>query len=214
MFQYSEQAIKIIELRKQGLGCRKIKKITGFSKSTISKWCNSLTENENIKNNIDKIKIKILTNKMITDKENNITRQISSKSKNNIRKLILRDSVKAWAIYKSGGKCCVCGYNRCMSSLTFHHIDQTMKIFNIRGMVLTYNLDKIIDELNKCSLMCHNCHTELHDGYNYKLLPIKIDHKDKPESVILWCVENKILNPDKYTTNRGQKYIDLNIKMP
>lgn len=65
-------------------------------------------------------------------------------------------------IYK-GGKCCICGYNKCMSSLDFHHIDPNQKDFSIseqKGM----NFEKLKKELDKCICVCRNCHSEIHDG--------------------------------------------------
>ena len=62
--------------------------------------------------------------------------------------------------YKSG-KCSKCGYNKCIAALEFHHIDSTTKdkdYFNSRGG-LTQDL-KI--ELDKCILVCANCHREIH----------------------------------------------------
>jgi hypothetical protein len=210
---HSVQALKIIELRQQGASIKKIQKLLKCSRSTVSKWCCTLSENESIKNNLNKIRVKILTDDIIKQKELNLIRQINIKSKNDIKKLI-RDSVKTWAIYKLGGKCRICGYNKCMASMTFHHVNKTTKLFNICGMALTHNIFRIIDELNKCVLMCHNCHTELHNGFDYELTPIKITHEEKPESIILWCVENKMIDIDKYTMNNGQKYTEINVALP
>ena len=80
--------------------------------------------------------------------------------------------VKAWRrrtkdriIQSMGGKCCVCGYNKCQSALALHHIDPSQKDFNIS--IIRKNMRSwsvIVKELRKCILLCHNCHCELHEG--------------------------------------------------
>ena len=61
-----------------------------------------------------------------------------------------------------GGECSICGYNKSMSALEFHHVDDTTKEFNISN---SYNMswDCVKNELDKCILLCANCHRELHD---------------------------------------------------
>lgn len=62
-----------------------------------------------------------------------------------------------------GGKCQSCGYNKCTRALSFHHIKPEDKLFNldIRNISGT-TWDKIIKEVEKCQLLCLNCHQELH----------------------------------------------------
>lgn len=61
-----------------------------------------------------------------------------------------------------GGKCNICGYNKCISALDFHHIDRNDKEFQI-GQVKTTTLSQTVkNELDKCMLLCSNCHRELH----------------------------------------------------
>jgi hypothetical protein len=60
-----------------------------------------------------------------------------------------------------GGKCIYCGYNKCPRSLVFHHRDPTTKSFGISG---NYGLGwpLLQAELDKCDLICANCHGEIH----------------------------------------------------
>ena len=60
-----------------------------------------------------------------------------------------------------GGACQRCGYNKCNKALEFHHLDPSQKDMKISD---SYNLswEKIKLELNKCILICANCHRELH----------------------------------------------------
>ena len=53
-----------------------------------------------------------------------------------------------------GGKCVGCGTTE---NLQFDHLDRTQKSFTI-GKKLYYPLEKLIPEVNKCQLLCYNCH--------------------------------------------------------
>jgi len=69
---------------------------------------------------------------------------------------------KLKAIEYKGGKCQICGYNKCTRSLQFHHLDPNKKDFGISGG--TKSFEKLKPELDKCILVCANCHGEIHDG--------------------------------------------------
>jgi hypothetical protein len=60
-----------------------------------------------------------------------------------------------------GGKCGVCGYNRCSAALDFHHIDPSQKKF-VLSQHLTRAMPALIAEAMKCELLCANCHRERH----------------------------------------------------
>ena len=62
-----------------------------------------------------------------------------------------------------GGKCIVCGYNRYIGSLDFHHLNPEEKEFNI-AQLRSYSLTQLTKELDKCVLLCRNCHGEVHHG--------------------------------------------------
>lgn len=64
--------------------------------------------------------------------------------------------VKEKAIALLGGKCKRCGYNKHPAALEFHHLED--KKFTV-GKELAIKSWKIIEaELNKCELLCSNCH--------------------------------------------------------
>ena len=73
-----------------------------------------------------------------------------------------RKRVKIRLIEYKGGKCETCGYSRCIEALQFHHRDPKEKDFQISGTTKAFETLK--REVNKCSLLCANCHTELHAG--------------------------------------------------
>lgn len=69
--------------------------------------------------------------------------------------------MKLRAIEYKGGKCQVCGYSKSAASLTFHHRDPSQKDFTISGRVVGW--EKMQPELDKCDLLCMNCHGEEHE---------------------------------------------------
>lgn len=69
---------------------------------------------------------------------------------------------KALIDYK-GGKCIACGYYKSINSLSFHHLDPSKKDFEISGKHCL-SLDKLKREVDKCVLLCLNCHSEVHSG--------------------------------------------------
>lgn len=69
-----------------------------------------------------------------------------------------------------GGKCEKCDYDKCIECLEFHHLDPSEKDFTISKM-RTYSFDeKIKKELDKCNLLCRNCHGEAHYMNRKKLI--------------------------------------------
>lgn len=75
-----------------------------------------------------------------------------------------RNKLKVLAVEYKGGKCQKCGYNKCIAALEFHHLDPTQKEFSIGNKGYTRSWDKIQQELDKCILVCANCHREIHTG--------------------------------------------------
>ena len=63
-----------------------------------------------------------------------------------------------------GNKCIICGYNKCPRALSFHHRNPKIKSFGISAQGLTRSWEKIKAEIDKCVLLCSNCHMEVHDG--------------------------------------------------
>ena len=61
-----------------------------------------------------------------------------------------------------GGKCELCGYNKCIAAMDFHHLDPTKKDFGLSMRGLTRDFDAMKKEADKCMLLCANCHREIH----------------------------------------------------
>ena len=66
------------------------------------------------------------------------------------------------AVAYKGGKCEVCGYDRCIDALEFHHNSFSGKKFGISAKGYTRSWKKVAKELDKCAMICANCHRELH----------------------------------------------------
>jgi hypothetical protein len=74
-------------------------------------------------------------------------------------------SRKILLIESKGGKCSMCSYRANLSALCFHHVNpKTKKIkLDFRGLA-NYSLASIEAELEKCQLLCSNCHLEVHSN--------------------------------------------------
>lgn len=73
-----------------------------------------------------------------------------------------RRKLKVRMVERKGGSCQKCGYNRSFRALHFHHLESAEKDANI-STLYHKSWDFIIKELNKCILVCSNCHTEIHE---------------------------------------------------
>lgn len=74
-------------------------------------------------------------------------------------------ALKHKLIEYKGGKCQKCGYNKCEGALQFHHRNPEEKEFSLSQINLNdteITLNKIIQEIDKCDLLCANCHAEEH----------------------------------------------------
>lgn len=70
--------------------------------------------------------------------------------------------IKKKCVEYLGGKCCLCGYNKYFGALEFHHKDPTKKDPRIRFGSNRVNFEALRSELDKCILLCANCHREEH----------------------------------------------------
>ena len=73
-----------------------------------------------------------------------------------------RVRIKEELVEYKGGKCEICGYNKCLSALEFHHLDPSKKDFGIASNSSYKNINILKKEIDKCILVCSNCHREIH----------------------------------------------------
>src|SRR5689334_9610070 len=69
------------------------------------------------------------------------------------------------------GKCALCGYDRCLSALQFHHVDPGAKGFAISRGGVARAIAKARAEAAECVLLCANCHAEVESGFAQLPLP-------------------------------------------
>lgn len=104
-----------------------------------------------------------------------------------------RVRMKERIVKAMGGSCCICNYSKCNSALALHHLDPTQKDFSISEIRANFvSWELIVNELRKCILLCHNCHSEVHAGIT--LIPVEpkrfderyVDYKEL-EKVRYYC---------------------------
>lgn len=82
---------------------------------------------------------------------------------------------------RRGGACEICGYCKNIAALEFHHLNPEEKEFNVDMRKFSnMNLEKLEAELEKCILVCANCHRELHnENLTMENVPILLENVDK-----------------------------------
>jgi hypothetical protein len=59
--------------------------------------------------------------------------------------------------------CCRCGWNEHPCGLDYHHKDSSLKKLSIARLVnFSYGKETLIKEVEKCILLCSNCHRVFH----------------------------------------------------
>jgi transposase len=75
-----------------------------------------------------------------------------------------RREIKQILVAEAGGSCVLCGYERAVSGLHFHHVDPAEKSFALSRQGVTRSLASARAEAAKCVLLCSNCHAEVEAG--------------------------------------------------
>lgn len=196
---YSDIGVEIINLRQQGLSLKAIERQLRCSRATVSKWCATLANNEEIIINLKKaMYADRFQNSKITKKQKEreltlLNQQIRSTSKIPRYNAARRIALKAFLIKYAGNRCQICGYNRSNAALAFHHLDPSTKLFAISSVRLHFRPQRLIAEAEKCCLVCHNCHSEIHDGLidPKTLKPACYDGVVIPKNMVKWY-ENEL----------------------
>lgn len=169
---------KIVELRKKGMSIKQISKELDCATSTVSYHCkiaklggysDRLTEDEKLE--LQKLYNEVGSLKKVAKIKGHsfetVKKYISTSNKKKPQSptesvTLWRKRVKLKLIEYKGGKCELCGYNKCSTSLHFHHKNPNEKDFSISGKSLSF--EKLKKEVDKCILVCSNCHGEIHEG--------------------------------------------------
>lgn len=173
----NEIRAQVVELKKQGKTYNEIKEQLNIGKGTISDICKEAGLG---KTYIELTPEKIDECQKLYDECGNIKKVaketgISYQRLRNVIKsktITPKDSytyvkehrrkVKEELIAYKGGKCEKCGYDKCIAALDFHHINPEEKDFAISNSNIYKNIEALKQEVDKCMLLCANCHRELH----------------------------------------------------
>lgn len=175
---------KILELLKQGVSHNNIAQQLGCAKSTISYHANKngygKPYTQVAKPKIKKCKI---CDTLVADNRTFCSHACRAKSarlhgktrdsNGNVTKhrkqRILEWQQKQTRLAKQYllGKCSICGYDRCTAALEFHHVDPNEKQYSIAHSKKAF--ESLKPELDKCILVCSNCHREIHHGCDIKI---------------------------------------------
>ena len=96
------------------------------------------------------------------EKKREYTKQYSRDNRkkcNEYKKQHYRKKYEWLQNYKLSKGCSVCEYNKCANALEFHHNGDKEFLINT---ACGKSLKKIKEEIEKCTLLCANCHRELH----------------------------------------------------
>jgi hypothetical protein len=76
-----------------------------------------------------------------------------------------RRRAKATLVMEAGGRCRLCGYDKHLEALQFHHSDPKKKAFGLSLRGVTRSMRALREEARKCVLLCANCHAEVEAGH-------------------------------------------------
>lgn len=172
----------VIKLRKEKKSYNEIKTLTNISISQISKICKKfgLVNSRYMGEVSDELKSLIIktyeqtnsvrqTSKILKVTRDTVSKyvKINRKKSDLSRDQQLSKNVIEWRKRKKielvaykGGCCQMCGYDKCVEALEFHHNDPNEKDFTISGK--SWSFDRLKIEADKCILVCSNCHKEIH----------------------------------------------------
>lgn len=158
--------IELKPLVDSGKSSRRIANILGISQTALLhrlKKCNL-----NLKNNIITEHTCHYCNASIIDKSSNFCSQehknLYYKNTDYYKERYEKGKdIRSTLLTQFNNVCSLCGYNKNSAALVFHHIDPKDKKFSISVKSCVYkSTTELQEEVNKCILVCANCHAELH----------------------------------------------------
>jgi hypothetical protein len=90
------------------------------------------------------------------------------KSCNSARAMKREKDGKKQAVEYMGGCCSVCGYDRCIRALEFHHLEPDKKTKDFEKRFKVWSFERQKKELENCIIVCSNCHREIHSKEEHK----------------------------------------------
>ncbi|MFA5133707.1 MAG: HNH endonuclease signature motif containing protein [Patescibacteria group bacterium] len=95
-----------------------------------------------------------------------------------------RKMIRKMAVEYKGKKCAICGYSKCVKALDLHHISPTEKDFGISEKGYTRSWERVKIELDKCIMLCANCHREIHEGITQLPQVIEVEKRGEIGEVL------------------------------
>jgi 5-methylcytosine-specific restriction endonuclease McrA/predicted transcriptional regulator len=182
LYGISDDTVEEIKLlRLSGKTYEEILELVVISKDKLIKICRVIDLNFNINNlkahqlNTDDVvkyylncKSKKKTGEFFNVSKDTIRKIVGDKTIKKTRQSTPSQNVIQWRKRKKielvkykGGKCERCGYDKTYEALQFHHINPSEKDFTISGK--SYSLERLKKEVDKCIMVCANCHIEIHE---------------------------------------------------
>lgn len=168
---------QVVELRKQGKTYKEIQEQLNIGKGSISNICKEaglersyieltpekIEECQKLYDELGSIKKVAKQVGISYDRLRNVikSKTITPKDSYTYVKEHRRKIKEELVTYK-GGKCEKCGYDKCIAALDFHHINPEEKDFSISNSNIYKNIEALKQEVDKCILLCANCHREIH----------------------------------------------------
>jgi transposase len=86
-----------------------------------------------------------------------------------------RREIKRTLVEEAGGRCVLCGYDKHLEALQFHHLDPRQKEFHLGQGGVSRSMARCREEARKCALLCANCHAEVEAGKTVMPLNFVVD---------------------------------------
>lgn len=102
--------------------------------------------------------------------------------------------MKLMAIEYKGGKCLLCGYDKYRGALELHHVDPKTKSFALGHKGYTRSWQKVKEEIDKCVLLCANCHREVAAGISQLPAERRVEKRGELLEVLLARSRKRIIS--------------------
>lgn len=165
-----ERAEKVKRLVLQGKSIRQIADTLGISTTTTQYWMRKMGVRTNYIP--PERPYKCRCGEKDPEKFSKTKRFICTKCQASYNNTRIRQ-IKEDAVSYLGGKCVSCGFSGHRSAFDFHHINPKNKEGNF-SISKHWVWKKLKKELDKCVLLCANCHRGVHSG------DIKLQNKKLP----------------------------------
>lgn len=154
--------ITVLEkLCKDGKSISQISELTNVSKTTVRYYLNKFSLKT-------RLSLEYVCGCGTVGAENfHKGRKTLCKSCSNSKRLERNHNRRDFAIKQLGGCCRNCGFDKYPCSLEVHHTEPKHKDPNFDSM-RSWSEERILKELKTCVLLCSNCHSAYHAGYDIK----------------------------------------------